>query len=85
MIQCIQFDIASLRRHELGVSWYFVVFFTYYRKEKFNVGFFNDMHIDIASLTGSPLVTILIGSLLVTMSMVMAVVTTCKTREIIFN
>lgn len=43
------------------------------------------MHIDIASLTGSPLVTILIGSLLVTMSMVMAVVTTCKTREIIFN
>lgn len=58
MIQCIQFDIASLRRHELGVSWYFVVFFTYYRKEKFNVGFFNDMHIDIASLTGSPLVTI---------------------------
>lgn len=35
-------------------------FFTYYRKEKFGVGFFNDiyMHIDIASLTGSPLVTI---------------------------
>lgn len=58
MIQCIQFDIASLRRHELDVSWYLVVFFTYYRKEKFNVGFFNDMHIDIASLTGSPLVTI---------------------------
>lgn len=58
MIQCIQFDIASLRRHGLGASWYFVVFFTYYRKEKFGVGFFNDMHIDIASLTGSPFVTI---------------------------
>lgn len=53
----MQFDIASLKRHELGASCC-CFFFTYYRKEKFGVGFFNDMHIDIASLTGSPFVTI---------------------------
>lgn len=57
---------------ELHVMLYFLA----YKKNKCGVGVFNDTHVDKASV---------IVSLLVTMSMVMAVITTCKTREIIFN